>query len=202
MYIKSAAFGRVNHKVRAPRLLRITLRVIIERLPPSSSSRPDGQGLGKGKAMRNDILHYTKQELDAGVPKGWRWKHFTPNELRSKGDGSLLINCYAMDCLQLLRVNYGLPIRILSAYRDPEYNLKVGGARKSLHMQGRAFDINMVGRGDSEVINLIYWATHAGFNGFGLYLSRGFLHIDVGPHRVWQEGSSRLDDSDDVTEHP
>ena len=43
---------------------------------------------------------------------------------------------------ELMRYALGdAPLRILSAYRSPDHNRKVGGARKSQHVQGRAIDI-------------------------------------------------------------
>lgn len=43
--------------------------------------------------------------------------------------------------LNFIREKFGRPIIVNSAYRTPEVNKKVGGAKRSLHMQGRAADI-------------------------------------------------------------
>lgn len=45
------------------------------------------------------------------------------------------------DNLNYLREKFGKPIYINSAYRTPEVNKSVGGAKRSLHLQGRAADI-------------------------------------------------------------
>lgn len=45
------------------------------------------------------------------------------------------------DYLNSLRENLGQAICINSAFRTPEINKQVGGAKRSLHMQGRAADI-------------------------------------------------------------
>lgn len=45
------------------------------------------------------------------------------------------------DYLNTLRENLGEAICINSAFRTPEINKQVGGAKRSLHMQGRAADI-------------------------------------------------------------
>jgi len=60
----------------------------------------------------------------------------------------------------------------------------------------------MKGMSDAAVVSFIFYATKAGFTGFGMYLDRAtpFIHIDTGSHRTWQTGQSRLDDTDDVTE--
>lgn len=133
-----------------------------------------------------------------------RYPNFTPRELASKGSGELLVNYKAMDMLQALRRMWQRPMVIHSAYRDLKWNEKVGGAKASLHLQGRAFDVGMKGRSDASVVSFIFYATRAGFTGFGLYLDREnpFIHIDTGSHRTWQTGQSRLDDTDDVTEYP
>lgn len=131
-----------------------------------------------------------------------RWPNFSPQELASKGDGSLKVNYKALDALQELRSMWRRPIIVGSAYRDPKHNAAVGGAPASLHMSGRAFDIKMQGYSDAAIVSFIFYATKAGFNGFGMYLDRPapFIHIDTGSHRTWQSGQSRLDDTDDVGE--
>lgn len=40
------------------------------------------------------------------------------------------------------RVQFGAPIYVNSGYRSPELNRRVGGARRSYHMEGRAADID------------------------------------------------------------
>jgi uncharacterized protein YcbK (DUF882 family) len=43
--------------------------------------------------------------------------------------------------LNFIRKELGKPIFVNSAYRTPSVNKQVGGAKRSLHMQGRAADI-------------------------------------------------------------
>lgn len=43
--------------------------------------------------------------------------------------------------LNFIREKLGRPIYINSAFRTPKVNEQVGGAKRSLHMQGRAADI-------------------------------------------------------------
>lgn len=159
------------------------------------------------RVQNNYAFHFTAAEVHRGDPLhvlDWltRWPNFSPTELASRGNGELLINYKALDSLQRLRTNWRRPLTVTSAFRDPEYNKRVGGASKSKHLTGQAFDINMKGQSDAAVVSFIYYAVRAGFTGFGLYLDRAvpFIHIDTGPHRVWQSGQSRLDDTDDVTE--
>lgn len=150
---------------------------------------------------------FTAAEIARADPEhllNWqeRWPNFSPNELASKGNGDLMVNFKALDALQSLRRMWGRPMHVGSAYRDPDHNKRMGGAPKSKHLTGQAYDIRAKGWADSQVVSFIYYATHAGFTGFGIYLDRPtpFIHIDTGPHRTWQSGQSRLDDTDDVTE--
>ncbi len=48
-----------------------------------------------------------------------------------------------MEKLQVLRDQLGKPLIVRSAYRSPEHNRVVGGAKRSKHMEGAAFDIAM-----------------------------------------------------------
>ena len=78
------------------------------------------------------------------VPKNaWRWPNFSPAEIACRGTGKLLINEPALDKLQALRERLGKPLIVRSAYRSPEHNRAVGGATRSKHLHGAAFDIAM-----------------------------------------------------------
>jgi len=78
------------------------------------------------------------------VPKShWRWPNFSAQEIACRGDGKIRINEPALDKLQALRGKLRVPLIVHSAYRSPEYNRQVGGAKQSLHLQGAAFDISM-----------------------------------------------------------
>lgn len=76
--------------------------------------------------------------------------YFTFEELTSTQTG--LYNCPVDDAhlanlaslwnfLNSVREKFGHPIVINSAFRSPQVNKQVGGAKRSLHMQGRAADI-------------------------------------------------------------
>ena len=117
------------------------------------------------------------------VPKDkWRWKNFSPRELACKGTGAIFVDEVALDKLQELRDKLGVPLLITSAYRSPEHNKRVGGAKDSYHMKGVAFDIRMENQ-DPHAFELA--AREVGFRGIGYYTKQGFMHIDLGPERTW-----------------
>ena len=117
------------------------------------------------------------------VPKDtWRWKNFSPREIACKGTGRVLVNEAALDKLQALRDKLGIPILLTSAYRSPQHNRNVGGAPRSLHMQGTAFDVRMENQNPTAFEAA---ARKVGFTGFGYYPRSGFIHIDTGPARTW-----------------
>ena len=117
------------------------------------------------------------------VPKErWRWQNFAPREIACRGTGRVLVNDAALDKLQTLRDELGRPLIVRSAYRSPEHNRNVGGAPKSKHMDGTAFDIAMSNHNPTEFEAA---ARKVGFTGIGHYPRSGFMHIDTGPARTW-----------------
>lgn len=116
--------------------------------------------------------------------RSWRWKNFSPAEIACRGSGSLRINEDALDKLQALRDRLGKPLIVRSAYRSPAHNRAVGGAPRSKHMDGTAFDIAM---SNHDPVAFEAAARAVGFLGFGYYPRSGFMHIDLGPARQWGE---------------
>jgi zinc D-Ala-D-Ala carboxypeptidase len=114
----------------------------------------------------------------------WRWPSFSPEEIACRGTGALLVDEEAMDRLQQLRTRLGKPIIVLSGYRSPAHNRRVGGAADSQHPKGRAFDVSMA---NHQPHAFEVAARVAGFTGIGTYPDRGFVHIDTGPARAWGE---------------
>lgn len=122
-----------------------------------------------------EVSHFTKV-------KEWPFQHFAPAELASKGNGSLKLDVHSVEMLEQLRSFIGKPMIVTSAYRDPAHNRRVGGAKGSYHLQGRAFDIRMDNHDPAQFEAA---ARSVGFTGFGYYPSQGFMHIDTGPARSW-----------------
>jgi len=103
-------------------------------------------------------------------------KHFHVDEFYSKGNGDLNLNQELITRLEKLRSSLGRAIYITSGYRDPRYNRRVGGVRKSQHVLGRAADIVVKGR---SLGNIASRANEAGFRGIGIYHRNNFIHVDV-----------------------
>jgi zinc D-Ala-D-Ala carboxypeptidase len=119
------------------------------------------------------------------VPKNlWRWRNFSPAEIACRGTGQIKLHPEALDKLQALRDQLGKPLIVRSAYRSPEHNRNIGGAPRSKHMDGTAFDIAMA---NHDPVAFEAAARAVGFLGFGFYPRSGFIHIDLGPARVWGE---------------
>jgi uncharacterized protein YcbK (DUF882 family) len=77
--------------------------------------------------------------------------------------------------------------QVISGYRSPATNQMLakqskGVARKSLHMQGMAIDVNLPGRSLGRVRRV---ATALKRGGVGYYPKPGFVHLDVGRVRTW-----------------
>jgi zinc D-Ala-D-Ala carboxypeptidase len=82
-----------------------------------------------------------------------------------------------------LPVNHVISAPISAApYRSPEHNGAVGGAKRSKHLIGAAFDIAMTNH-DPVVFEVA--AREVGFLGFGFYPRSGFMHVDLCPAREW-----------------
>ena len=93
------------------------------------------------------------------------------------------------DLLYAIRSNLGSneAFHIISGYRSPQTNAKLaknssGVAKKSLHMQGKAIDINLPGRNLSD-LRKVALAMKQG--GVGYYPASDFVHVDVGRVRSW-----------------
>jgi len=125
------------------------------------------------------------------LPEG-RWFH--PSEFDCH-DGTPYPEAWAdrlgalISQLDIIRGLWGGPLRVVSGYRSPAWNAKVGGAGASQHMEGRAADIAPLVKADAmetccaDLYARILRAISTGqlplVGGMGLY--RGWLHMDVRP---------------------
>ena len=98
--------------------------------------------------------------------------------------------------LQVLRDRVGKPIHVISGYRSPKYNRKIGGARRSQHMSARAGDIKIKGMTPKEVKEVIEELISKGEmaqGGVGLYTT--FVHYDVRGRKARWKGKGVKDDT-------
>jgi zinc D-Ala-D-Ala carboxypeptidase len=130
-----------------------------------------------GKVYKNWALYPTAE---------WRWPSFSPQEMASRCEGELMIDPTAMDRLQKLRTRLGKPLIINSAYRSEAHNRRVKGAKNSQHRLAKAFDVRMDNHNPHTFERA---ARECGFTGFGHYPKSGFMHIDIGPARRWNDGA-------------
>lgn len=99
--------------------------------------------------------------------------HFTTIEFRSKGDGTLKVHRELIRGLEKYRARLGAGVSIVSGYRDPAYNKKIGGATSSQHLYGTAADIPA--RLSWRAVKAL-----ACFSGIGYDRATGFVrHVDT-----------------------
>lgn len=93
------------------------------------------------------------------------------------------------DLLHSIRSNLGSrePFHIISGYRSPASNATLrdhsaGVAKKSLHMEGKAIDLNIPGANLADIRKV---AMNLKQGGVGYYPASDFVHVDVGRVRYW-----------------
>ena len=91
--------------------------------------------------------------------------------------------------LEFFREWVGVPIVLSSVYRSPAYNQAIGGAARSQHMQFRAADFHVAGRGAPAdwAATLRQFRSQGAFSG-GIGIYDTFVHVDVrGTNVDWDE---------------
>ena len=121
--------------------------------------------------------------LEAGPSEHLSWKELackdgTPYPEKFIKDGRIF---KLASVFENIRAMYGLPITINSAYRTPEHNRKIGGARNSQHVQGRALDLHPPKKCPIEKFynDIRQNADDFGIHGIGHY--KTFVHVDIRP---------------------
>tara|TARA_R110000751_G_scaffold4346_3_gene21227 strand:+ start:24685 stop:25062 length:378 start_codon:yes stop_codon:yes gene_type:complete len=82
--------------------------------------------------------------------------------------------------LQHLRNKLGRAIIVVSGYRNPSYNEKIGGSKNSYHMRGMATDIKVSRMDPKDVHAAVEELIKDGImrqGGLGLY--KNFVHVDI-----------------------
>jgi uncharacterized protein YcbK (DUF882 family) len=95
-----------------------------------------------------------------------------------------------MDYLVDVAAKLGVPASfdVISGYRSPQTNARLhelssGVAQHSLHMQGRAIDVRIVG---VDCADLALRAEALQRGGVGYYRASNFVHLDTGAFRTWR----------------
>lgn len=118
-------------------------------------------------------------------------KNFSLRELRCR-DGSdvpdeYMGNAYAIaERAQVLRDLVG-PLRVVSGYRSPEHNKRIGGAKRSKHMTASALDLHSATFSSAQLGALYEGLIRMGLvedGGLGIY-EGGWIHIDLARPRRW-----------------
>jgi len=104
------------------------------------------------------------------------------------GSDKILVDAtFVQTHLQDIRSHFNKPVNVNSAYRTPVYNAKVGGAKNSYHMQGRAFDISIKGVTPAEIAR---YAASIGVPGVIQYNT--FVHVDSRDSKYWARNNNGL----------
>lgn len=108
-----------------------------------------------------------------------------PNGLKIQRE-SVDVACLKPELVKTLRrleSHFKKPVVVTSGYRSPSYNVRVKGARKSLHMSCAAADIQIEGVSKWEIARVARALPSRG--GVGTYCHTKSVHIDIGPERDW-----------------
>lgn len=103
-------------------------------------------------------------------------KNFSYDEMKCKcgACGGGVMNADFMQKLQAVRDAYGSPMTPKSGFRCEKRNEEEGGAKNSMHLFGRAADIECFSGVEKFKIMMI--AIASGMNGIGI--GNGFIHLD------------------------
>lgn len=80
-----------------------------------------------------------------------------------------------------LRHEFGLPMVLTSSYRSPSYNIAVKGKPRSMHLKGRAVDIDSTRYTGAENAKLVKLALEMGFS---VGVAGNIIHLDDRENQV------------------
>jgi len=125
----------------------------------------------------------------AAPPVSQQKNYFSDEELECHGK---LCNCEfpgmhpdVMDMANDLREHFGLPVIVTSAFRCPEHNASVGGAKDSFHTKAMAMDVKISGVTPTDIYDYL---NNKYPRKYGLGLYRTFVHFDC-RHEGWARKS-------------
>lgn len=134
--------------------------------------------------MREDIKEYSlARDGQKQISRNFRVREFRCKD----GTDKILIDTnFVKEKLQSIRDYFGEAVIINSGYRTAEWNRKQGGASKSYHLTGQAFDIAISGRTPQEIAK---YAQTLGINGIIQYNS--FVHVDSRSKKYWARDNGK-----------
>ncbi len=107
--------------------------------------------------------------------------HFQVKEFACKdGNDKIIIYTEVVELAELGRCYFNARGIILSAYRTPKYNEKVGGKSSSYHLKGMALDLKFENISPVAVALYFEYVLLKDRGGIGLYKGQNFTHIDIG----------------------
>lgn len=118
--------------------------------------------------------------MDKQLTKNFKLSEFRCRDGTDVPEGLMGNVQFLAENLQILRDKINKPITVISGYRSPKYNRKIGGARKSQHMKATAADIIVRGMHPDDVRNEILSLIKEGkmaTGGVGRYTT--FTHYDT-----------------------
>jgi uncharacterized protein YcbK (DUF882 family) len=158
-------------------------RFVLPTRPPTQSARRLWlYNAHTGEALRT--VYWENGEYLPGVLNevNYFFRDFRANEVKAIDPRLLDLLSYIHSELETTK-----PFNLISGYRSPATNAWLasqseGVARHSMHIEGRAADINISGR-QLSFLERIAIALHGG--GVGYYPRAGFVHVDTGRIRRW-----------------
>ncbi len=123
-------------------------------------------------ASISDVQVYSLMDLgrDYNVSANFTLGEFACND----GSDIVLIHPALIPLLEAMRLKFGGPLFINSAYRTHLYNLSIGGAPRSKHLLGMAADIWTPNTYPTKVAD---YAEDLNIGGVGRY--KTFTHVDI-----------------------
>jgi len=117
------------------------------------------------------------------ITPNFTWAEFESHDGKPVPDGTKPnVRRLCLMVLEPIRKRWGKPVVVVSGYRSPEHNKRVGGAKKSKHVLGEAADVRPVEMGDvphflDVIESMVKDGSLPTLGGYGKYLR--WAHVDV-----------------------
>lgn len=121
------------------------------------------------------IKYYSlKEDGEKQLAKNFKVREFACKD----GSDKLRIDCELVTLLQCVRNTFDKPVIITSAYRTETHNKKVGGAKNSQHLSGKAVDFYIKGVSLAKIKDVLETIIPSR-GGIIVYNKKGFIHVDT-----------------------